>query len=44
LAANRLADSCASSDGVVDVTISVMLVDDQPLLRLGFRTVLDAQQ
>jgi len=26
------------------VTISVMLVDDQPLLRLGFRMVLDAQQ
>ena len=26
------------------MTISVMLVDDQPLLRLGFRMVLDAQQ
>jgi len=26
------------------VTISVVLVDDQPLLRLGFRMVLDAQQ
>ena len=26
------------------MTISVVLVDDQPLLRLGFRMVLDAQQ
>ncbi len=41
---HRLADLCTPAGGVTAVTISVVLVDDQPLLRLGFRMVLDAQQ
>jgi len=40
----RLADPCAAAVGGAVVTISVVLVDDQPSLRLGFRMVLDAQQ
>ena len=41
---HRLADLCTAAGGLTQVTISVVLVDDQPLLRLGFRMVLDAQQ
>ena len=39
----RLAHPRPAAVGGAGVTITVVLVDDQPLLRLGFRMVLDAQ-